>query len=586
MKDIQNIQGKGVTTTMADVLVWAQENKSISPATRTDYAAQLKRCSTLCNVNDLRDVPADLEEFKQRFSPKSFPLEHFKTARAYQTWRKKTITVLKGFQGVMEETLTRRGQQDAWSTLIGLAEAQIQANPDFSKHTLIPIRLLADEARKIGLSPHNLSDAVLEDLYSTASAKRRPAVRKACSALERLRSSCPEIQALLPLAALRVPGRILRDPADIPPHLLAQIKAIVDEHCAGEIDDILEERVGAKTDATLATYTAALKKYVRTGIRIEAIPMEFQLGDCFERPVFLAVMKAWMSDTSSARKISSRSMRSYAGNVASIAARMGKPVDFMATALKTNRVMREGKVADQTMSPQSRIFCARLLQHRKSEMVFRSLHRIFQRKAIELMSEAQTSSLQRSRITQLGILAAFSAVALCGLPLRITNLMELRHLGREPSLILPSGSRKKASILIHAKHVKNKKPIRGDIADGPLKGVEVLTWYLDHIRPLLPGAEASDYVFPGPNGKPIDNRQVRSTLFKRTWELGIPMKPHNFRHGLTSLYLRAHPAAYSQAARLLGDNPDTVRKFYAWIDDEAEMATVQKEVAAMGRLVK
>gem|GEM_PF-3768923 len=575
----------GEGTTMAAVLAWAGDTASISPATRKDYLAQIRRCAVICNANDLRDVSANIEEFSQRFPIGSIPFEHFKTGRAYQAWRKKMISALKGFHGVLEEDRNRRCQKDDWSSLIAWAEAQIDVNPDVSKQRLIPIRLLADEARKLSLLPQDLTAAGLQGLYNIASAARRPAIVRACEALERLRSVCPEIQARLSAAPLRIHGRGRTSPEDIPPHLLSQMKAIVEEHCAGEMDEILNERIGAKSDATMATYTAALKKYVGAGLRAGAISPDAQLGDCFDRPIFLTIMKTWMSEPSQRHQISSRSMRSYVSNIAAIATRMGRPVDFMQMALRSNRIMREGWVSSQTMSQPSRIFCARLLQDRKSEMTFRSLHLIFQRKAIELLDGAPMSSVHASRITQFGILAAFSAISLCGLPLRISNAMQLRHRGKDPSLILPAGSRKKASILIHAKEVKNRKPIRGDISDGPLKGVAVLNWYFREIRPLLPDAEYSDYVFPGRGGKPISNFQLRTTLFKQTWELGIPMNPHNFRHGLTSLYLRAHPEAYSQAARLLGDNPDTIRKFYAWIDDEAEMAAVQREVAAMGRLV-
>jgi len=77
----------------------------------------------------------------------------------------------------------------------------------------------------------------------------------------------------------------------------------------------------------------------------------------------------------------------------------------------------------------------------------------------------------------------------------------------------------------------------------------------------------------------ISKTYLRHSLFHHTRALGIPMNPHNFRHGLASLYLRDHPGEYGQAARLLGISATTVRKHYVWIDEEAELAAVQKEVA-------
>lgn len=107
----------------------------------------------------------------------------------------------------------------------------------------------------------------------------------------------------------------------------------------------------------------------------------------------------------------------------------------------------------------------------------------------------------------------------------------------------------------------------------------MVEWYLEHIRPRIPWADRSEYLFPGYNGKSISDKALRNWLQHHSRDLGIPMSPHNFRHGLASLWLRSRPGDYSGAARLLCNSPATVRAYYAWIDNDAEMINVQAELA-------
>lgn len=94
-------------------------------------------------------------------------------------------------------------------------------------------------------------------------------------------------------------------------------------------------------------------------------------------------------------------------------------------------------------------------------------------------------------------------------------------------------------------------------------------------------AGRSNYLFPGFKSEMIAAGTLRNWLYRQTREMGIPMKPHNFRHGLATLYLRDNPSGFSYAAQLLGNSASVVRQHYAWIDHDKELAEVQQEVAKL-----
>ena len=48
--------------------------------------------------------------------------------------------------------------------------------------------------------------------------------------------------------------------------------------------------------------------------------------------------------------------------------------------------------------------------------------------------------------------------------------------------------------------------------------------------------------------------------------VGVPMTPHQMRHGQTSLLLNAHPNEVEVIAQRIGDHPDTLRRYYGWLN--------------------
>ncbi|MCV2446902.1 hypothetical protein [Paracoccus sp. DMF] len=356
---------------------------------------------------------------------------------------------------------------------------------------------------------------------------------------------------------------------------------LLEQSGAGSYDPIEEVWTDRLAPETLAVRRAALRKYLGAAVAHGIIPFDCNdLKQAFDADVFYRVVRALSRETAPARRITARSLRQYVGIWMILGSRLGMSVDFIKDSLRHNATLKQGREEQKTMPRATRELCAALLRDRRKEMIFRSMHLRFRERAERLIAgKEQVTGFTEEQAVQFGTLAAYSAIALWGLPLRIENMRSLRHLGPRPNLVLPQRARQKARIQIPKEVVKNRIDINAHLAEGPTRGLEVVEWYLEHIRPRLPWADRSEYLFPGYAGQRISDKSLRNWLQSHSRDLGIPMSPHNFRHGLASLWLRSRPGDYSGAARLLCNSPATVRAHYAWIDHDAEMVNVQTELA-------
>jgi hypothetical protein len=567
---------------MQDVLDHVLASPRYAEATRIDYAAVIKRCVTLYNVNHLTDVPADLEAFQRRWPSNGFDPLRFKGKRAYLAWRRKGQAILREYFGEAAAGRERRARDDDWTILIAVAEtALIKSGREMT--SMIPVKMLADTARKAELAPTELTTLIVAQWAETAAPARRQSLVRAVRTLEALRASAAIPADLLPATPLEDIAKSRRaTPPVLPAHLAAQVKEWIDLRCDGEADFVTGEAMNAASAQTRAGYRAALLKYLGTAIAVGAIPSDLsRLGHAMTQDVLRAVLRSWIEEEDPRRKISDRTMNGYIRNLRTLMEMQGLDTRGFVLALKTSRNLKKGHRDGQEMSLATRKFCALLVQHREYEIRFRSLHRTFQRKAQALIEEEGHSR----QVLQLGALAVFAAIELWGVPLRIENALALRIRGERPTLILPQGKRDYAMIVIPGPEVKNGKRIHARISRNRAKALEVIEWFMGEIRPHFPNADRSDLLIPGWHAAELSHAGFRNWLKQHSAEAGLPMKPHNFRHGQASLYLKHHPGEYSGAARLLGDKSEAVRTYYAWIDDDAEMARVQRLIAQKAELL-
>lgn len=578
----QHPEMPGHSATMQDVLIWLQTKRPYAYATIVDYKAQIARIPEVFGVNNLRYVEANASLFNPRLKENRFPAEHFKSNEAWLRWSGKIIGMLNRFHGETDARRERRERQDGWSHLLDLANLYVGVGTGRSPKMLIPIRVLADEARKSGIEPYALTAGWLATLGKELPRARWDTARLSLKNLHILASLSPDIAELLPMDTLPESAQARRAKQYVLPEALARVAdQLIEEAGAGVYDPIMKDWVNRPAPTTLAVKRAALRKYLGAGIADGIIPREcMDLKQAFAEDTFYKVVRSLCQETDPSRRISARSLHQYVDVWMALGSHLGVPVGFMKDSQKRNATLKQGRELRKTMPRETREFCAGLLRNRGKEMIFRSLHLRFKENAEKLIAgDEPTTGFTEEHIIQFGILAAYSAIALWGLPLRIANMRDLRHLGPRPNLVLPQRVRGKARLQIPKEAVKNRVDISAHLAQGPTRGLEVVEWYIEHIRPRIPWADRSEYLFPGYNGKSISDKALRNWLQHHSRDLGIPMSPHNFRHGLASLWLRSRPGDYSGAARLLCNSPATVRAYYAWIDNDAEMINVQAELA-------
>ncbi|MGR3439031.1 hypothetical protein [Alterinioella nitratireducens] len=568
--------------TMEDVLDYVLAFPRYAMATRIDYAAAIKRCVSLYNANRLSDVSANLEAFQHRWPSDGFDPLWFKSRGAYSAWRRKMRAALREFHGEAAAGRERRARDDDWTILLAATEMAL-VETGMGITSMIPVKKLADTARRAELAPTELKTSIVAQWAEAAAPSRRRSLVRAVQTLEALRASAGIPVDLLPAAPLEDIEKVRRAARPVlPSHLAGQVEEWIARRCDGEVDFVTEEAVNAASAQTWAGYRAALLKYIHTAIAVKAVPSSIPcLGHAMTQDVLRSVLRSWIGEEDPRHRISERTMHRYIRNIRTLMELQGLDTRSFVMALKTSRSLQKGNRDNKEMPLATRKFCALLVQHREYEIRFRSLHRSFQRMAQGLMAEEGRSR----QAIQLGTLAAFAAIELWGVPLRLENALALRIRGERPTLVLPHGKRDYAMLVIPGQEVKNGKRVHARISRNRARALEVIEWFMKEIRPAFPKAETSELLIPGWEADELSHAGFRNWLKQHSADAGLPMTPHNFRHGQASLYLKHHLGEYSGAARLLGDKTEAVRTYYAWIDDDAEMARVQRLIAQKAELL-
>jgi hypothetical protein len=186
------------------------------------------------------------------------------------------------------------------------------------------------------------------------------------------------------------------------------------------------------------------------------------------------------------------------------------------------------------------------------------------------------SHRKRMEALMMGIAACAFAILHRGSPVRATNLRSLRHHGENAHLLHDeaSGARR---ISIPAAEVKNRAEVDAicDEDAGP-----VIDWYLREIRPRLisehPYGAAmvdSDYLFPSTSAEaPLEETTFARHCRVGAMAAGLDMDLHTARHVTAFLILDADPNAWAEAAAVVNISVPTLKKHYAWLDNQKACA--------------
>ncbi|WP_157967778.1 hypothetical protein [Cohaesibacter intestini] len=587
------------TPTLEDLKVHVESNPDLADVTKERYVHAIERVSVIRN-QPLAMIPASLDLVEVTFPRDGYDPVWWTTERAYRLFRRRLQAPLRDYLGVREALQQARAQQDGWSYLIDACLDQSAGIPElmgFHRSKFPSLKLLADIARREGIQPHDMDAEVAGVIYRAAPSGKRETVSKGLKLFDRLRDY--EFAApYLPYDKIGFSASRLRQQQNsLPAHWEAEFElifAMMNEH---NVDPVTQE-ITALSPETKTFFRAAMRGLARTYLK--AHPHINRDKDwinlCSFRSNINALATAMIDRCKLPKgaedKIAPRTARKYLSKLARVLHEFA-PDSFglqeLTQILKNNEILQEGKEADSKMTPENIKFCQSLFDDKKLKTRFLTSYRVFFEEAVQMMNDVasqgrELSCYERIKVRWLGTCAAFCALELGGMPIRIENAMGLTMHGVDAQIKILQRNKKEAKIRVPKGLVKNKKPIRFELKPHTNGYLEVLTWYVDVIRPMFEHADSNPYFFPAPKSasKSMSEGYFCEQFAKYTRSvLGLPMTPHQMRHGQVSLLLQRYPERILIIAHRIGDTLKTMFDYYGWIDEVRLIEEGQMMIAEM-----
>lgn len=371
-----------------------------------------------------------------------------------------------------------------------------------------------------------------------------------------------------------------------------------------------------QSEGSKGVYAAALRSYLSILGQKRELSGVNGLVSLFDRAAVETVIVRWISDHQQARPgaLSPRTIYRYADTIRVMLERRGQTeaATVIGTLCKDMPVLREGKAAGKFMSVETETWCRDLLGDAHHTRIFETQHMLCAAIANDVLQAAKTEKFdlvalsdpaqmkrlppkKRSRAKALlrrarmfGVCAAAAAIALEGAPLRKANLLGLMRSGTKQTFFdLLHSETPHFRILIPNELLKNGKsltekgksmaPVHIEKLASADYGIPILRFFIKHIRPLFPGAEHTHALFPAihPAHPHLCVKTFDGWLLDCSTEIGLPMTPHNFRHGVCTIQINEDPNCIEELAILLCDEADTLRRYYAFLDREKSLRKMQ-----------
>ncbi|SPF78101.1 site-specific integrase [Pseudoprimorskyibacter insulae] len=616
-----------ITPTIQDAIdqCLAAEN-----ATVRQYGRNLERACDLVarhRHHDLRQDIADVSAYRDwmpRFDNRSAPLLE-RIAKAglsqstYKQYAEDGRRAIEHLTGDLRARIERKSRRDDWHHLIADLESLVETKL-LALGRLKSIRNLADICRSQNLSLTGLNGTALLAIHKNVPAAHWSKVVKGANALDWLRMY-DTLSERLPERALALDTISLRRSRSIPAGMSSEIAdwirvatTTIPSSAETEVaQSVLAER---HSEGAIGVFSAALGAFVSSIARRQEITHLNTINGLFTDENIEAVLIDWISAHRKGEKsaFSPRTIYRYADCVKLALFRNGhhSAADKIARCCKDWPTLQEGRKANEYMSAETEAWCRGLIGDPAKMAVFETQHVTYFKVALQALNEAEAAKLDLQhlsdpknmaelprrlrrtakrllrRVRVFGVSAAYAAIALEGAPFRKANILGLSLGGAQQTMFDNRGLRQGFTILIPNELLKNGKSLtdRGaTIPPVPLCGrepgqnaEEIISFYLKRIRPLFPGAKQSPYLFLSlvSQADSMVHKTFDNWLLEASNSLGIPMTSHNFRHGYCSIEIKHDPNCIEDLAHVLGDLPETVRRYYAFVD---RVATLRRHQA-------
>ncbi|MZR14573.1 hypothetical protein GQE99_16255 [Maritimibacter sp. DP07] len=375
-------------------------------------------------------------------------------------------------------------------------------------------------------------------------------------------------------------------------------------------------------DGTIGIYRAAFRKFVSAASQSVDVTKVNGLCALFGQETLETTVISLIRECDRSDGISARTLYNYFDKIRLTLRAVGHDEEAAAVKKLIDKTPKliEGRLAGEFMAPGVQEWCEALLADPRKRQVFEFQHEMYCTRArdaldtaaalgIDLYTYAATGEIDdqyRSIATKLlrrarmfGVSAAFAALELEGLPLRKMNVLSLDMSGSLPTFFdHRDGDTSYFRVRIPNELLKNgvamtKRGRRLPPADYH-KGMDgcwafdILEFYLDEIRPLFGGASESQLLFPAIEnvGTHLTTQTFDAWFAECSNEIGLPMTPHNFRHGYCSIEINEDLGVLPYLEVVTGDLASTLTRFYAFIQTTERLRDQQAHRAKRRRKVR
>ena len=572
---------KPVGVTLQDLLDHTAARTDLSAATQKSYCGAIEEVAHKRN-RPLKRLSADLEELEERFPPHGFDPAEWPTDAAYGLFRRRLLAAARHFHGIHQRKAELRAIEDGWSELLTRVKPLTEGK--YGTCTWHPMKLKALRtfvlvARAHGVEPFRFTLETAFEIDLVYGGNKRTANRTAISYLDELRAF-PELAHLLPSAPINFTPKT--GPMDLLPlsePWERQIAAAVASVTVSGWDPVSQSHTDVH-EPHAHVLTSGFRTALRIGLQVGLASPEASdiLRVLADDEVIRAVAGEMFARKARPKKrglLSERTTRKYLKGIRQVLAAAGHDTTTLSRIIANNKDSRKGARDEKQMTKKNRQFCESLIAREDLRRRFLYSFKTLRDAAEAILAaaaaeERDLTPRELSKVRLLGAAACFAAIEIGGAPIRVSNAMALTCVGEDAWIHIPEqGKKKPFKVTIPAEFTKNKVKIEFSIRCTKHGFHDVIRWYYETIRPLFPHAEESPFLFPsvtsadahldaGWFGEEFSN-------FMRTY-VDLPMTPHQMRHGQTSLLLNKHPTEIEVIAKRIGDTPDTLRKFYGWLD--------------------
>lgn len=550
--------------TIADVIQKIQADRLYAPAAEKKVLGSLRRMRRMPQYGvALEQIPADLAQFDALWNrgPVRILPVGFKAKQEFTVWRSQARGAIAKVVNPSSDT-PPMVVRDAWSDL----EDKLKHH-GVNPKKLISVRVLADTARKSAISPTMVTKAWLQEQVDHPHASGRYRALQAAVRLISMYRTVVSSEVSEAFDGIPVcKSRTFCKRRPLPPKLAAEFEEWCQQRRQGERVGHRRKRRGGCSDAR-SKKTIDGVSYVYTAMvdaGLVRCPEECSISDLADASLLEEVIEKELMGEFPWTKLKPTTLYEYLSHWKLFVAGAGCDSEPLRELISDFSEFENVK----TMSSGRREWCEDFLGNRTKQAALLNLpNSIFQdaRKAMSTFDGA--SQHHKGAAIALGI-AACAAAIWTSLPLRISTLLRLTYGDAEADIQL-HGSRKGLILTTPPEIVKNKYSHRYITLTAKPGGDphEIVSWFVTTVRPklleshLAPNLRRPDLLFGG-----ISYSRLSSIWREVTLDNGVPMTPHQVRHGLATMMANEPGADFAIIAALLGDTEATVRRNYVFVD--------------------